>query len=72
MNKLQIRADVLNALKLIESGDKRTIDFLNSVVSPLQEIEDKDSILDILIKEMLSNKNDERFYTISFLLEQLI
>jgi len=72
MNKLQIRAELLNAIKFIENGQKHSFDFLLSVVSPLKEIEDKDTILDIIIKEIISNKNDERFYILSFLLEQLI
>ena len=72
MNKLQIRAELLNTIKSIENGQKHSFDFLLKVVSPLKEIEDKDTILDILIKEIISNKNDERFYILSFLLEQLI
>jgi len=72
INKLQIRADVLNAVKNLENGQKHTQEFLNKIISPLQEITDKDTILDVLIKEIVSNQNDERFYVLSFLLEQLI
>lgn len=72
LNKLQIRVELLNAIKLLESGQKHTVSFLNDVVSPLKEISDIEAVLDILIKEFLSNKNDNRFYVLSFLLEQLI
>ena len=72
MNKLQIRADVLNAIKALETGSKHSTEFLNSVLEPLQTIEDKNAILDILIKEIISNQNDDRFFILSFLLEQLI
>ena len=72
INKLQIRADILNAIKTLESGSKHTTEFLNKVLEPLVEISDKDAILDILVKEIISNKNDDRFYILSFLLEQLI
>lgn len=71
-NKLQIRAEILNAIKFLESGDKHTVEFLNGVLSPLKEIEDKTTVLDVLIKEIISNQNDDRFYILSFLLENLI
>ncbi len=72
INKLQIRADVLNAIKSIETGQKHTQEFLNKILAPLKEITDTNTILDVLIKEFISNQNDERFYILSFLLEQLI
>ena len=71
LNKLQIRVELLNAIKLLESGHKHTTSFLNEIISPLKEIADINSILDILIKEFLTNKDDNRFYILSFLLEQL-
>ncbi len=72
MNKLQIRAELLNAIKLIDSGDKHSPEFLQSIISPLLKIEDKALILDILIKEIISAKNDSRFLNLSYILENVI
>lgn len=72
MNKLQIRVELLNAIKMLESGHKHTAAFLEETITPLTEISDKEAILDILIKEIISNQNDNRFFVLAFLLEQLI
>lgn len=72
LNKLQIRAELLNAVKMLESGQKHTQTFLEEVLSPLLEIEDKKTILDILIKEIISSNNNERFFILSFLIENII
>ena len=71
-NKLQIRAEILNAVKILDSGDKHTKDFLDSVILPLQKIEDKSAILDVLTKEIIISNNDNRFLILSFLLQNLI
>lgn len=72
LNKLQIRVEILNAVKTLESGDKHTQSFLDEVLSPLKEISDIDSVLDILLKEIISATNDNRFFVLSFLLENLV
>ena len=72
LNKLQIRAEILNAIKTLDSGDKHTQEFLDSVINSLKEIEDKNTVLDILIKEIIASKNDDRFLILSFLIENLI
>lgn len=72
LNKLQIRAEILNAIKQLECGDKHTQEFLQQIVAPLKEIEDKGGILDVLIREIISSTNDSRFFVLSYLLETLI
>jgi len=72
LNKLQIRAEILNAVKRLESGDKHTQSFLDEVLQPLNEIEDKNTILDILIREITSSNNENRFLILSYLLETLV
>lgn len=72
LNKLQIRAEILNAIKQLESGDKHTQGFLDAVVEPLKEISDKNTILDVLIREIVAAKNDNRFLILAYLLESLV
>lgn len=72
LNKLQIRAEILNAIKRLESGDKHTQSFLDEVLLPLKEIDDKAAILDVLIREIVAAPNDNRFLILSYLLESLI
>lgn len=72
LNKLLIRAELLNAIKILDGGQKHTPEFLNNVLTPLKTIEDKHTILDILIKEIISAPNDDRFFIQAFLLENLV
>lgn len=72
LNKLQIRAEILNAIKQLDSGDKHTQSFLDNIVVPLKEISDKNTILDVLIREIIAAKNDNRFLILAYLLESLI
>lgn len=57
LNKLQIRAKVLSVLSDLKSDSALTQTSFNEYISSLQEIEDKDSLFDILIKEL--NKAQE-------------
>lgn len=72
LNKLQIRAEILNAIKILDGGEKHTPNFLEEVLLPLKKISDTETILDILIKEIISSSDDNRFLVLSFLLENLI
>ena len=72
LNKLQIRAEILNAIKILDGGEKHTPSFLEKVLLPLKKISDTETVLDILIKEIISSSDDNRFLVLSFLLENLI
>lgn len=72
LNKLQIRAEILNSIKDLCSTQQKSDEFIASIMLPLSEIEDKETILDILIKEITAPNPNSRFFTIVFLLETLI
>ena len=71
-NKLQVRAELLSAVKKLEQGDKHTQEFLEEILTPLRDFTDKNTILDILIKEIISASTDTRFLILSFLIENLV
>ena len=70
-NKLQIRAKILSSIISLQNN---TTDrsLVGNTLDELREIDDKDTVLDILHKEFLKDNTELRDYTISFLLSELI
>ena len=67
MNKLQIKAEILATLNALSNSTKPDA----SLLTDLKNIEDKKSVLDILIRE-LTNANEKKAMLICWLLTELI
>ena len=67
MNKLQIKAEILATLNALSTSAKPD----SSLLTDLKNIEDKKSVLDILIRELL-NSNEQKTMLICWLLTELI
>ena len=70
-NKLQIRAKVLSAIINLQNNNS-DLSFVGDTLDDLNEIADKDFLLDVLYKEFLKDNVELRDYTITFLLGELI
>ncbi len=70
-NKLQIRAKLLSAIINLQNNTS-DFSFVGNTVDELNAIKDKDTVLEILHKELLKENSEMRDYTISFLLSELI
>ena len=70
-NKLQIRAKLLSAIINLQNNTSDR-SFVGNTLDDLNNIQDKDSVLDILHKEFLKDNSELRDYTIAFLIEELI
>ena len=70
-NKLQIRAKLLSAIINLQNNTS-DFSFVGKTLDELNEIKDKDTVLEILHKELLKENSEMRDYTISFLLGELV
>ena len=70
-NKLQIRAKLLSAIINLQNNTS-DISFVGNTLDDLNTIQDKDTMLEILHKELLKENSEMRDYTISFLLNELV
>lgn len=70
-NKLQIRARVLSAIINLQNNNS-DLSFVGDTLDELNEISDKDFLLDVLYKEFLKDNSELRDYTITFLIGELI
>ena len=70
-NKLQIRAKLLSAvINLINNSQDGS--FVEKTVNELKNIQNKDAILEILLKELLKENTEAKDYTISYILRELV
>ncbi len=70
-NKLQIRAKLLSAIiNLINNSQDGS--FVEKTVTELKNIQNKDAVLEILLKELLKENTEAKDYTISYLLRELV
>lgn len=70
-NKLQIRAKLLSAIINLQNNTS-DLSFVGNTLDDLNTIQDKDTVLEILHKELLKENSEMRDYTISFLLNELV
>ena len=63
LSKLQIRAKVLSIISEIKSLPSYDEDLLNRMVSELQEIEDRNALFDIFIKEFIKMSEQEYMFS---------
>ena len=70
-NKLQIRAKLLSAIINLQNNTS-DLSFVGNTLDELNTIQDKDTMLEILHKELLKENSEMRDYTISFLLNELV
>ena len=70
-SKLQIRARILSSIVNLLSNFKDR-DYIGNEIDELKKIQNKDAILEILIKEFFKENIDSRDYVISFLIQSLI
>ena len=68
MNKIQIRAEVFSSLNSVLSPNGDSDNTVEKVVEKLKNIEDKDFLTKLLIKEFIESKDSERSALISLLL----
>ena len=70
-NKLQIRAKLLSAIDELLSLSEKQTDVPAKLISELKEIEDKKSVLEILVKELLKDSSENKIIVLTFLLQEL-
>ena len=70
-NKLQIRAKILSSIISMQNNSHDR-EFIKNTIAELNAIEDKSSVLEILVKEFLKENSEMRDYTISFLIKELV
>ncbi len=70
-NKLQVRAKLLSAIVNLQNNSQNS-EIIKATLEELYEIQDKESVLDVLTKEFLKENSDAKDLTISFLLKELI
>lgn len=70
-NKLQIRAKILSAIINMQNNANNG-DYIKETLSGLNEIEDKDAVLDILQKEFLKENSETKDMTVGFLIKELV
>ena len=71
-NKIQIRAEVFGVINYITSSFDKADVPLNEVVKKVEDIDDKDFLSRLLIKEFISTNDTKRASVISFLLMKCI
>ena len=67
MNKLQIKAEILATLRVLSASEMPEA----SLLTDLKSIEDKKTVLDVLIRELL-NADEHKTGVICWLLTELI
>lgn len=70
-NKLQIRAKILSAIINMQNNANNG-DYIKETLAGLNEIEDKDAVLDILQKEFLKENSETKDMTVGFLIKELV
>ncbi len=70
-NKLQIRAKLLSAIINLQNNTT-DLSFVGNTLDDLNTIQDKDTVLEVLHKELLKENSEMRDYTISFLINELV
>lgn len=70
-SKLQIRAKILSVISEIKSSKVYGEDFLSSLVSQLDEIDDKEALFDVFFKEFIKLDEEECVF-VSCLLKSLV
>lgn len=70
-NKLQIRAKLLSAIDELLSLSEKQTEVPAKLISELKEIEDKKSVLEILVKELLKDSSENKIIVLTFLLQEL-
>ena len=68
MNKIQIRAEVFSSLNSVLSSGEGENTGVNNAVEKLKNIEDKDFLTKLLIKEFIDSKDSERSALITIML----
>ena len=67
MNKIQIKAEILATISALSTSSQPN----SSLITDLKMIEDKKTVLDILIKELI-NASEQKALIICWLLTELI
>lgn len=70
-NKLQIRAKLLSAIINLQNNNSDR-SFVGNTLDDLNTIQNKDTVLEVLHKELLKENSEMRDYTITFLIEELV
>lgn len=72
MSKLIIRAEILSAIKKIQSSNALTNEFFQQIINDLKKITDLDCAADVLIKEFIKFEDEQSTLIIKFLLTELL
>ena len=72
MNKIQIRAEVFSSLNNILSSDEGEKNLIPQTIERLNNIEDKDFLAKLLIKEFIDSKDSERSAVINLILTNCV
>ncbi len=72
MNKILIRANIISAIETFESSSDLTEETVHSTVETLKSIEDQNSVMRILVKELFDTNDENRLEIILFLLDKII
>lgn len=71
-SKLQIRARVLSAIMELQKPANRSPQAIKSVLAPLCNISDKNTILEIILKELKKDNTDDKQHILFFLVSELL
>lgn len=71
-NKLQIRAKLLSAIAELQICSKENRNIPAKIINELKNIEDKKSIVEILVKEIIKDTSENKLIILTFLLQELV
>lgn len=70
-NKLQIRAKILSAIAELQVCSEENRSVPAKIITQLKKIEDKKSVLEILVKELIKDTTENKLIILTFLLQEL-
>ena len=71
-NKLQIRAKLLSAIAELQICSKENRNVPAKIINELKSIEDKKSVVEILVKEIIKDTSENKLIILTFLLQELV
>lgn len=71
-NKLQIRAKLLSAIAELQICSKENRNVPAKIINELKSIDDKKSVVEILVKEIIKDTSENKLIILTFLLQELV
>lgn len=71
-NKLQIRAKLLSSIAELQVCSQKNQNIPTQIIEDLKQIQDKKSVLEILLKELIKDTTENKLILLTFLMQELI